>query len=92
MRLKDLLDKVLYIPEENTEQKPEADVLLMANTYQEIREAAQDMDCDRLDTIFREMTEFTIPASDKALFGKLKLASDNFEYDKIIKLLDDNNK
>lgn len=67
--------------------KPEADTDLMESVFEEIRAAAEDMDCEMLDSIFAEMGDYRIPAESKELFDKLKDASDKYEYKTIIRLM-----
>ncbi|MCR4990138.1 MAG: response regulator [Lachnospiraceae bacterium] len=69
------------------EDKPEADTSLMEEVYEEIRSAAEDFDCDRLEGVFNEMENYGIPSSEKELFNKLKEAAGNFDYDAILELL-----
>ena len=76
---------------ENTEdvsKKPEAEPELMVAVFEELRSAADDMDCDRLFGIFKEMEEYRIPQKDNELWKKLKCASDNYDYDAVIQLLE----
>ncbi|MBR5419863.1 MAG: response regulator [Lachnospiraceae bacterium] len=67
--------------------KPEADEELMAAAYEEIRSAADDMDCDRLEQIFNEMNEYRIRPEDKELFEKLRDAAQQYDYDTILTLM-----
>lgn len=68
-------------------EKPEADDDLMSAVMEEIGSAAEDMDCERLDSIFSEMEEYSIPDESRQLYGKLKEASERYEYRTILKLL-----
>ncbi|MBQ1510989.1 MAG: Hpt domain-containing protein, partial [Selenomonadaceae bacterium] len=70
------------------EEKPEADEKQMEGIYKELRAAAEEMDCERLDAIFARMEGYRIPAKDAELYGKLKAASDRFDYDSVLSLLD----
>ncbi|SHK26635.1 Signal transduction histidine kinase [Selenomonas ruminantium] len=70
------------------DEKPEADRDLMEGVYEEVRAAAEDMDCDRLEDIFAEMEEYRIPAQDAELYKKLKQAAEHFDYESILSLLD----
>ena len=72
---------------DNNSDKPEASEEVMSSAFEEIKAAADAMDCDRLESIFDEMNEYSIPEKDAELFSKLKHASDNFDYDEIINLL-----
>ncbi len=67
--------------------RPEADPILMAGVYEEIRMAADDMDCDRLEKIFEEMKNYRIPLSEREFYNSLKDASDAYDYDRITQLL-----
>ena len=69
------------------EDKPEADPALMSGVFEEIKSAADDMDCDRLESVFEEMEDYRIPADDKELFDRLKDAAGMFDYDAILELL-----
>ncbi|MCR5626229.1 MAG: response regulator [Lachnospiraceae bacterium] len=60
----------------------------MINKYKEISMAAEAWDLDILDEIFEDMKKYTIPSSEKELWKKLKKAYSNFEYDKLIELVD----
>ena len=86
LRIKDLLSEVLSGPESYI-SKPEADEDLMIEVFREIKEAAKDMDCERLDDIFAEMEEYRIPRDSRELFEELKDASEKYEYKTIIRLM-----
>ncbi len=66
-------------------EKPVADEDQMNKVYNEIREAAEEMDIDRLEEICIGMERFSIPEEEKQLFAKIKEAVDNFDYDSVIK-------
>jgi signal transduction histidine kinase/CheY-like chemotaxis protein/HPt (histidine-containing phosphotransfer) domain-containing protein len=70
------------------DEKPEADAVLMESVYEEMREAAEEMDCDRLEEIFTEMEDYRIPDGEVELYKKLKQAVDHFDYEGILALLD----
>ena len=72
---------------ENDEDKPEADADLMTAVYEEIKAAAEEMDSDRLDTIFEEIGEYSIPATEEKLWKQIKSAADKFDYETIQSLL-----
>ena len=73
--------------EEKTEGKPVAGMELMADVYEKVRMAADDMDCDQLDRIFADMEEYRVPDSETALYEELRAASSRFDYEAILKLL-----
>ena len=85
MKIKDVLSQLF--DEEDQSEKPEADPDLMKDAIERIKSAAEAMDCDDLEEIFDEMKEYRIPQNDAQLFGKLKAASERFEYGTILELL-----
>ena len=72
--------------------KPEADTTFVKDKLDRIREAADDMDCDMLQEIFREMDKYSIPDVYTQLWKSLREASANYDYDILIRLLDDHMK
>lgn len=83
--LRDPLEKAF--PETEPGDKPEASGEDIKRCLEEIKAAANDMDCDRLEKIFEEMDSWRIPDEHAQLWNKLKEASDQFDYDKILELL-----
>ncbi len=83
--LRDPLEKAF--PETEPGDKPEASGEDIKRCLEEIKAAANDMDCDRLEKIFEEMSSWRIPDEYAKLWNKLKEASDQFDYDKILELL-----
>lgn len=75
-------------PKKDDSNKPEAGSVLMKDTYQQVAEAAEEMDCDRLDEIFTKMEDYRIPKEEEELFEKIRTASERFDYESILKLLD----
>ena len=73
----------------DTGDKPEADSEMLKKAFDDIRTAADDMDCDRLESIFEEMSGYSIPEAERELFSKVKSAADDFDYDAILELLED---
>ncbi|MBQ7516745.1 MAG: response regulator, partial [Schwartzia sp.] len=77
----------VFAKEETDGEKPEADAELMEGVLEEIRAAAEDMDCERLEAIFAEMDSYRIPAAQSDLYGKLRDAAAQFDYETILSLL-----
>ncbi len=75
-------------PEEEETDKPTADDALLSEALKKLRQGAESMDCDILDKVFEEIKGYSIPEKDAALWEKLKAASDSFDYDGMISLLD----
>lgn len=67
--------------------KPEADAGRMKAFYGELKEAAEDMDCDRLLEAIDGMKKFRIPQADQELFEKLSEAAENYDYMTVEELL-----
>ena len=67
--------------------KTEIDREFLKTIFDEIKSAAEDMDCDRLESIFAEADNYSIPGEDEALYKKLKAASNQYDYDSILAIL-----
>ncbi len=77
---------VLFV-EEDDPDKPEADKELLKKVYKELFDAADDMDCDRLQEIFDDMDKYRIPDDSTRLWNSLKDAAGRFDYDGVLELL-----
>lgn len=73
--------------EEASDEKPVADPTLLESVYEEIRSAAEEMDIDRLEGVFREMDSYRIPESEKELWDQLLDAAGRYDYRAISALL-----
>ena len=85
-KYKDLLANVCA---ESESEKPVADDNLMNSMYDALREAASAMDCDALESVFKELEDYSIPDSDKEKYGALREKADNYDYDGILELLNE---
>ncbi len=81
-----LLSEVIKEYESDT-GKPEADEYFVSAVFEEIKAAAEDMDCERLDSIFGEMDGYVIPKESAEIYKKLKDFSEKYEYRNITGLL-----
>ncbi|MBR3305648.1 MAG: response regulator [Lachnospiraceae bacterium] len=86
LKFRELLSP-LFPEDVGNSRRPEAGADLMALVMEEIRTAAADMDCDRLEDIFDEMGAYSIPEDSRELYEKLKAAADEYDYEKIKELL-----
>ena len=77
----------LFRQKEEGEDRPEADESLMKSVYDEVLAAAEDMDCERLDSFFAEMADYKIPDGEAVLYEQLKVATGRYEYRTIRRLL-----
>ncbi len=77
----------VFAEKEPEEGKPEAGSGKMEETFGKIRAAAEDMDDDRLEDIFKEMEAYRIPEAQEELYGKLEDAAEQLDYDAILELL-----
>ena len=75
------------IGSEEISDKSPAPPGFMLEKYGEIKAAAEDMDCEKLEDVFAEMSGYRIPDSEKGLFEKLKDAASNYDYDGILEML-----
>ena len=71
---------------DDSADKPEADADLMREVFEEIKSAANDMDCDRLQEIFSEMSDYRIPSDLSELWASLKDATAKYDYEAILNL------
>ena len=94
LKYKDILRKVFDktpdsdIPDEGKNGKPEADHSLMQGVYEGLREAAEAMDCDTIEDIFKELEAYSIPESDREKYSLIVEKAGNFDYDGILEVLD----
>ena len=89
-RYREILADIYEKKEKDTEaeRKPIADPALMESVYEAFAEAARAMDCDLLEETFQEMEEYAIPESESERFRAIKECADQFDYDKILELLE----
>ncbi len=81
------LSKVFNVDEADAD-KPEADEALLTDFYRRLRIAAENMDCTELDDIIEEMSAYSAPQQDAELWHEIQKAVDDFDYEKVIALLD----
>ncbi|MBQ7588201.1 MAG: DegV family EDD domain-containing protein [Lachnospiraceae bacterium] len=67
--------------------KPMADEFLMESIYEELRNAAEEMNSEMIDDIMKEIEEYAIPASEKDKFDLICEKADKFDYDGILEAL-----
>ncbi len=85
-------DKLSQFFEDEAEDKPVMSEDMLEIVFKEMREAAEAMDSDTLDAIFEEMAEYSVEKSYESIYEDVKKAYDAFDYDGIIKILDENEK
>jgi HPt (histidine-containing phosphotransfer) domain-containing protein len=89
LRFKEALEPVFKEEAEDGDNgKPLADDFIMESIYDELRDAAEKMDCDKLEAIMEEAGEYTIPDAEKEKFGILRERADMLDYDGILEELD----
>ncbi|MCR5303267.1 MAG: hypothetical protein K6E33_01790, partial [Lachnospiraceae bacterium] len=80
----------LYEPESTDDEnsgKPMADEFIMESMYEEVRNAAENMDSDTIDSIMEEMDDYAIPASEKEKYEKIREMANLFDFDGIIEAI-----
>ena len=84
--LKEILAK-MFPDEDSSPDRPEAGPEFMNSVFSDLREAAHDMDCDRIEDIMAEVEGYSIPEEHRELFRKIRKASEQFDYKIIEDLL-----
>ena len=77
-------------PADNPADKPERPViddLLMNDIYEALREAAEAMDCDRIEEIMEEVGEYSVPESEKERFDTVRKKVSDLDYDGILEAI-----
>ncbi len=77
----------IFQKEDPAETKPEAPAEVMADAYRRIQTAAGDLDYDALETVFEEMSAYSVPQGEEKLWEQLYAAFEQFEYPEILSLL-----
>ncbi|MCR5178066.1 MAG: DegV family EDD domain-containing protein [Lachnospiraceae bacterium] len=70
--------------EQEEDTRPEADDFLMESIYEELADAAENMDCDRVEAIMKEIGEYRIPDTEKERFEKVRGKAGIFDYEGIL--------
>ena len=81
---KKLLEGIFKEEEKPRDNRPMADSALMAEAYAEMRRAADDMDFDGLEAIFKELSVYRIPDDEVDRWNRMHNATQQFEYGKIL--------
>ena len=76
----------LYAAEEDSD-KPVADEYLMEGIYEGLKEAAEEMDCDMVEEILKEIDGYAIPANEKEKFGLVREKADMLDYMGMLEVL-----
>ncbi|MCR5674221.1 MAG: DegV family EDD domain-containing protein [Lachnospiraceae bacterium] len=80
------LDAVMA--EESGSDKPVADDDLMVSVFEELRAAAEAMDCDTIGGILQEMEAYAIPETDRERYDAVTEAAGKFDYEGMLAALD----
>lgn len=73
--------------EDDDAGKPLADEFLMESIYEELHNAAEDMNSDMIEEILKEIGEYAIPASEKDKFNLVREKAERLDYDGIIEAI-----
>ncbi len=68
--------------------KPVADDTMLADRYEKLREAADEIDSDTIDEILKELSGFTLPAEEAERYGVICKSAAEFDYDGILEALE----
>ncbi len=93
-RFSEILADVCRQDDDETDEKdrPVADEYLMKSTYEGLKEAAVNMDCDTIETILNELKGYAIPKDESERFAAIREKADNYDYDGILSLLEDSDR
>lgn len=81
-----LKESVFPEEEADTEENPDkplADKCLIETVYEEIKKAAENMDCDTIEEVLRELEDYRLPESEKDKIKEIKDKLDAFDYEGI---------
>ena len=67
--------------------KPVADEFLMESIYDELRNAAESMDCDMIEDIMKEIGEYSIPDAEKEKFALVREKAEMLDYEGMLNIL-----
>ncbi|MBR6469432.1 MAG: DegV family EDD domain-containing protein, partial [Lachnospiraceae bacterium] len=67
--------------------KPVADEFIMESIYDELHDAAENMDCDKVEAIMKEISGYAIPETEKEKFDLIRQKADNLDYDGMLEAL-----
>ena len=70
-----------------TSDKPALDESLMQSVYEGIREAAEEMDCDKLDGIMESIKAYDIPKAHTERFSEIKKYAESYDYEGLLEVL-----
>ncbi len=87
--MKELLSKVLVEDGDAHAFAKTADEEMIRNAYREIREAAEEMDCDRLDEVMGRFDGYLLPEEEVERFERVRDAVGRFAYGSIGEILDE---
>ncbi|MCR4923915.1 MAG: response regulator [Lachnospiraceae bacterium] len=77
----------IFFKKEDPIKKQKADPDLLETVYEEILSAAEEMDIERIESVIREISEYSIPESENSLWEDLMEAVKRYEYNRITELL-----
>ena len=77
----------LFVEETDPQDKPLADAERLARVCEELRLAAEEMDCDWLDSVLKELDRFRIPKEGEEFFLKIRSAVARYDYEEVLSIL-----
>ncbi len=75
--------------EEANDDMPLADDFLMESVYEGLKESAENMDCDSISEIFKEVEGYKIPDKEKTKFDELVAKAGQFDYEGMLNILNE---
>ena len=59
----------------------------MQSVYEDLKSAAESMDCDTIGEIIKELDDYSIPEAEREKFETIRERAGKFDYDGIIAVL-----
>ncbi len=84
------LGPIFKVEEEQSEEeknRPVADEFLMDCVYEGLHDAAEAMDCDAIEDVFKEVEGYAIPENEAEKFNALKEKAGLFDYEGMLEIL-----
>jgi len=89
LKYKEILEEVFPAEKEASDEggdegKPVADEFLMESIYEELADAAENMDCSRIDDALQEMSGYSIPEDEKERFKLVSEKAGMYDYEGLL--------
>ncbi len=87
LQVVELINRVLNKPNGSSASQPVAEPWLIEEAFDQIKTYAQIGDCESIEIIYKDMTDYSIPEDTEPLWNQVKEAFDSRNFEKIEELL-----